>query len=187
MATRDVISDVGETIVRILEEGIPDTLVAQGHVLMTTTDEMRTLSLDEPAVTLFLYEISANAELRNSPPAPGFSRPRLPLDLRFLITPWAKDAGTIYQICGYVLQTLYDHSHLARGDLFGQSSWGADDTLQILLDPAPVSERHQIWESGEIPFKLSLAYLVRVIGLDPGIPAETPIVATATTGTASQP
>lgn len=153
-------------------------------MLITTTDEMRTLSLEPPGLILFLYEIAANAELRNSPPAPGFSRPRLALDLRFLITPWAKDANTIHQICGRVLQTLYDHSHLARGDLVG-TSWGTEDTLQILLDPAPVSERHQIWESGQIPFKLSLAYLVRVVGLDPGAAAAAPIIATATTGGAS--
>ena len=183
MATRDVLADVGETLVALISAGV-SSIVAPANVLITTTDEMRTYSPQQPAVTIFLYEISTNAELRNAPPTPGFSRPRLALDLRYLITPWATDAGTAHQICGHILQTLYDHASLVQGDLVG-ASWGAEDTMQILLESIPVSEHHHIWEPANIPYKLSLAYLVRVIGLDPNVPEATGMVATATMGGSS--
>jgi len=180
MATRDVLSDVGETLVAVISAGV-SSIVAPSDVLITTTDEMRDKPPKGPAVTLFLYEIGANAELRNAPPSPGFTRPRLALDLRYLITPWATDAGTAHQVCGHILQTLYDHTSLVRGDLVG-ASWGADDTVQILLESIPVSEHHYIWDPAELPYKLSLAYLVRVIGLDPSVPDATGVVAMATMG-----
>ena len=180
MATHDVLSDAGETLARIIGVGL-DGIVSEPNVVLTTTGEMRNFAPQDPAVTLFLYDISSNPELRNAPPTPGFSRPRLALDLRYLVTPWATDAGTVHQICGHILQTLYDHAHLTRGDLVG-ISWGADDTMQILLESIPVADHHYIWEPAEIPYKLSLVYLARIIGIDPGSPDSTGIVATATTG-----
>lgn len=176
MASSDVVMDVGETLVSIVRAGV-SSIVNPSSVATTTMDLIvGGLSLPQPAVSILLYDISTNAELRNALPAPGFPRPRLPLDLRYLITPWATDAGTVHQVCGLVLQTLYDNATLVRGDLVG-SSWGSDDTLQILLDDIPVSEHHNIWEPADIPYKLSLAYLVRVIGLDPGMPESAGIVA----------
>ena len=180
MATRDVLSDAGETLAELIRAGV-SSIVTPSNVKLTTADEMRDSPPDQPGVTVFLYDIGTNPELRNAPPTPGFSRPRLALDLRYLITPWAADAGTAHQICGHILQALYDNASLVGGDLLG-SSWGADDTLQILLETLPVSEHHYIWEPANIPYKLSLAYLLRVVGLDPSSPDTSAVVTTATTG-----
>jgi hypothetical protein len=180
MATHDVLADVGATLVSIIGAGV-SSIVVPSNVTLKTTDEMRQFSPPGPAVTIFLYHIGTSAEMRNAPPPLGFSRPRLPLDLRYLVTPWATDAGTAHQICGHVLRTLYDHASLVAGDLKG-TSWSPDDTLQILLESIPVSEHHHIWEPADIPYKLSLSYLVRVVGLDSSVPAGTGVVATATTG-----
>ena len=181
MATNDVLLNVGETLVTIIRSGVASVVPAP-DVLVTTTDQIIKSRPVEPGVTVFLYNISSNTELRNAPPSVGFNRPRLALDLRYLITPWSSDPGTAHQICGLILQTFYDHANLVRGDLTG-NSWSADDTLQILLESLPVSEHHYIWEPAEIPYRLSLAYLVRVIGLDPSVPAATEgIVATTTMG-----
>lgn len=180
MANADVLLDVGDTLVALVTAAV-DGMVTPSNVLLTTTDEMRTFSPTEPAVTVFLYHIGANAEMRNALPPPGFSRPRLPLELRYLVTPWAKAASTSHLVCGHILQVLADNATLPRGELLG-TSWGATDTLQILLESLPVSEHHDIWEPADIPYKLSLAYLVRVVGLDPGVPGTSPIVQSATFG-----
>ena len=175
MATNNVLSDVGATLEAIINSGV-STIVTPSNVMITTTDKLRDSPPVEPGVTIFLYQISSNAELRNNPPPPGFSRPKLALELRYLVTPWTNDADTVHQLCGHILQTLYDHTSLVRGDLHG-SSWSADDTLQILLESLPVSEHHHIWDPANIPYKLSLAYLVRVTGLDPGT-VDTPAIVT---------
>lgn len=180
MATNGVVLDTGETLTTIISAGVSG-LVPPANVLLTTLDKIRDEPPMEPGVTIFLYQITTNPELRNAPPAPGQGRPRLALELRYLITPWATDAGTSHLICGQILQTLYDHASLVRGDLIGQS-WGVDDTVQILLESVPVSEYHHIWEPADFPYRLSLTYLIRVIGIDPSTPAATGVVATATMG-----
>lgn len=178
VANADVLLDVGETLVSLVRAGVA---AFTSDVALRTPDEMRTFAPTEPAVTVFLYHIGTNAELRNAPPAPGRTRPPLPLELRYLVTPWAREAATSHLLCGRVLQTLYDNATLVRGDLSG-SSWGPDDTLQILLESLPVSEHHDIWEPADIPYKLSLAYLVRVVGLDPTGAAGGPVVLSGTFG-----
>jgi hypothetical protein len=180
MASADAVLDAGETLVALVTAAVSG-MVVPSNVVLSTADEMRTYSPPDPAVTIFLYNVAVNAETRNAPPPPGFSRPPLTLELRYLVTPWAKSAATSHLICGHVLQHLADRATLVHGDLTG-ASWGVDDTLQILLESLPVSEHHDIWEPADIPYKLSLAYLVRVVGLDPVLPSSSGVVTSATFG-----
>lgn len=181
MATAAVLLDAGDTLVSLVSAAVAPTNIPPPDVQLSSADEMRTFAPPGPAVTVFLYHVSANAEMRNARPPNGFSQPRLPLELRYLVTPWAKSAETVHLLCGHILQALADNACLVRANLLG-TSWGADDTLQILLESLPVSEHHDIWAPAEMPYKLSLAYLVRVVGLDPLVPSPGALVSSATFG-----
>ena len=93
MATAEAVLDAGDTLVALVSAAVAPLTTPPPTVLLSSADEMRTFAPQSPAVTVFLYHVSIHAETRNAAPPPGFSRPRLPLELHYLVTPWANSAG----------------------------------------------------------------------------------------------
>jgi hypothetical protein len=172
MATTDVVRDVGDTLVYLLRAGIPAAIVDPANIFVATLDQFDKLHTPaKPTISIFLYSIAVNAETRNGPrrtrPDGSTTRPLLPLQLGYLITPWAKEARDEYRIVGRILQVFYDHAELGPADLQG-SSWSPEDSVQLILESLPPEEHYRIWDTTDLPYRLSLTYLARVIGIEPG-------------------
>jgi Pvc16 N-terminal domain len=73
---------------------------------------------DRPALSVYLYQVSPSAYLRNQPllaSGPDEQRhPPLPLDLRYLITPSGAVASDDLVILGRVIQTLEANTTASR-------------------------------------------------------------------------
>jgi hypothetical protein len=171
VAQADVIRDTASTLVSLLQQGIPSGMVDPTRITVATPDEFEALKDPaHPNVTIFLYRIAVNAAMRNAPRRNigngKTTRPLLPLELSFLITPWAKDTRDELRIAGRILQTLYDRAELGPADLSG-SSWEGEDTVQLVLESLPLEDHYRIWDAGEVPYRLSLTYMARVVGIAP--------------------
>ena len=94
------------------------------------------------------------------------SRPLLPVDLSYLITPWARDPRDEHLMLGTILQALYDRAELGAADLTG-TSWAPDDTVQLVLETLTLEEHFCIWDTVDMPYRLSLTYMARIIGIAP--------------------
>ena len=169
MATADVVRDMGETLVFLLRAGIPS--VDPAKIAVATPDEFESLRDPlKPNITIFLYRIAVNPQRRNDPrrirPDGTVIRQPLPLELSFLITAWAKDTRDELRIIGRILQVLYDKAELGAADLVG-ASWETDDTVQLALESLPLEDHYRIWDANEVPYRLSLTYVARVIGISP--------------------
>lgn len=148
--------------------------MAPTDVILATPDEFEPLAARSapfpPTITVFLYRITIAAEVRNAPkrtlPNGAITRPLLPLELHYLVTPWATDTAAEHRIAGHVLQVLYDRAELGAADLQG-ASWMPGDSVQLILASLPVEEHFQIWETTDAPYRLSLPYIARVIGIEP--------------------
>ena len=184
MATADVLRDMGDTLVYLLRAGIPGGFVDPSDIFLATPDEFKELN-PGPSITIFLYRVAVNPEMRNGPlrirPDGKRARPLLPLELSYLVTPWANDTRDEVRIVGRVLQVLYDHAELGPADLQGPS-WTADDSVQLALETLPLEQHLRIWETSDLPYRLSLTYLARVVGIEPAEAAEVPPVAEAIFG-----
>lgn len=165
MATTDAIAFLGDTIVALLQTGLSG-LVAPGDVILSTPDHFKTFQPIAPSVTVFLYHVRINAEMRNGPPRIPTKPPALPLELRFLVTPWTQRPRDAYRIVGAIARTFYDRAILGFSDLLGTNVWAPDDTVELMLEALPVEEYFDIWDPSDIPYKLSLSYLARVVGID---------------------
>lgn len=186
MATADVLRDMGDTLVYLLRAGIPGSIVDPANIFVATPDEFKDLNPPaKPTITVFLYRVAVNAEMRNGPRrllSDGKrSRPLLPLELSYLITPWAKETRDEFRLAGRVLQVLYDRAELGPADLQG-TSWAPDDSVQLVLESIPLEEHLRIWDTTELPYRLSLTYQARVVGLEPAEAEEVPPVAEAIFG-----
>jgi hypothetical protein len=182
LATTDAIAFLGDTLVFLLQTGL-NGLVAAGDVLLSTPDEFKAFAPRQPSVTIFLYQVAINGEMRNSPRRSlltgGTQRPPLPLELRFLVTPWTKSTRDAYRIIGAIARMFYDHAVLGFGELLG-NVWSPDDTVEIIMESLPVEQHYDIWDPTDVPYKLSLTYLARVIGIDSGVSTGGAPVAVAT-------
>jgi hypothetical protein len=171
LAQADAIRDAAATLVYLLQAGIPSGVVDPSRITVTTPDEFQSLrDPSQPNITIFLYRIAVNCQMRNERRRlmtdGSTTRQLLPLELSFLITAWAKDTRDELRIIGRILQILYDHAELGPADLQG-SSWDPDDTVQLVLESLPLEDHYRIWDANEIPYRLSLTYQARVIGISP--------------------
>lgn len=170
MASSRVIRDLGETLRSILLAGIGPA-VPNLTVTLATADEFAGFqNPQDPVVTIFLHRISVHPELRNSPPrrlANGVTtRPHLPLELSFMITPWSRQTSDEYLLAGLVLQTLYEQSEIGSAFLQGPS-WDGGDSVQLILESLGSEDHYRVWDTVSLPYRLSLTYLARVVGIEP--------------------
>jgi len=169
VAGADVVRDMGETLVFLLRAGIP--ALDPAKIAVATPDEFESLRDPlKPNITIFLYRIAVNAQMRNDPkrvlPNGSIVRQPLPVELSFLITAWAKDTRDELKIIGRILQVLYEKSELGTADLVG-ASWEKDDTVQLVLDSLPLEDHYRIWDATKVAYRLSLTYVARVVGISP--------------------
>lgn len=196
MATWQLIEHASLTLKRLLEQHVLATFGAPTiSVELATTQAFADLGkAKRPTITLFLYRCVENPELRNAPrrrlPDGRMVRQPLVLELCYLVTPWgvrdsvtANDATATqeeHRLLGLIMQCFYDHAELGRAELFEDPSlpvWQATDTAQIVMESLPVEDHYRIWDAGELSYRLSATYRVRVLGLDPSVAqSATPVV-----------
>lgn len=163
----DVSAIIVDTLINALVGLSPDP---------SPTAELNDLSepvqIDQPKLTVFLYEIAEDptsrnrAPVRSLPPDPPTSRkPPMALLLRYLITPWGGDQQTQHRMIGRALQVFYDDAILAGEDLSGSLA-GGTDALHFTLTPLTLDQKSWIWYAIQKPYRLSLNYEVRVVNLD---------------------
>ena len=71
--------------------------------------------------SIYLYRVAVNGAIRNltlrrSPDGRRF-RPSLPLDLYYMVTPWAQDIERQHRMLGWVMRLLDDTAVLSAGHL----------------------------------------------------------------------
>src|SRR5262245_6545049 len=135
MASDQAVRDMSDTLIALLKAGVPP-LVNANDILLSTPDDFQAAP-NQPTLTVFLYRITLNADMRNGMrrllPDGRTTRTLLPLDLHYIITAWARDTRGELAIIGRVLQALYDRAELGPADLQG-ASWEPDDTVQLVLE-----------------------------------------------------
>ncbi|EFM11334.1 conserved hypothetical protein [Paenibacillus curdlanolyticus YK9] len=178
MASDTAIADVGDSLLRLLREGMSDLVQPSSIVLLSPADvEGQNVSL-----TLFLYYIAENPHLKNDQPFNGRDRPPLALDLYYLLTAYTPvqdiQQRTLEEqrVLGRAMRLLYDNSLLYGSRLQG-SLRGTDETLRITMNPLPLTELTSIWHA--IPkqhYRPSIGYVVSPVKLDSAIDAQSAAV-----------
>ncbi len=87
------------------------------------------------------------------------------LALRYLMTSWSDSRLTDHIILGRAMQVLYDDAILNGTQLAGGLAL-TDQSLKVTMVPLSLDERSRVWFSIQKPYRLSIAYEVRVVNLD---------------------
>ena len=143
-----------------------------------------------PVLSIFLVRVEVNAVMRAPWAAVGSDdhRSHLPLDLHFLLTPWASNAEHEQRILGSAMRCL-DEEPMLSGPLL-DSTHGAgfaiDEALQIVPGDLGPDGIMRIWDTLDVSYRLSVPYLVRIVRIDshkaPAAPPALTVYAGATPG-----
>ncbi|HEY6407384.1 MAG TPA: DUF4255 domain-containing protein [Ktedonobacteraceae bacterium] len=172
MATYRAVGATCEAVVRLLQQSwrreMFNNTDLQFHVYRT--GDFATPI--EAGVTLFLYRVTMNTVQRTPPAKPGLRgqrrRPQLPLDLHFLLTPWAKDASLEQIILGWMMRTIEDVAILPAGLLNTMTAgvFDADETVEIVAGQMSNEEMFRIWDVLPNDYQISVPYIARIVRID---------------------
>jgi len=188
MANIAAIRSVGISLQRYLQRAYDAYRVDHGAMPACTFSVVSSGDLqgqDDPAeggtqVLIFLYRVNIDAHLRNSgrQARPEMRPAPVSVDLHFLITFWTDSADNEHLVLAWTLRQLHNTPILDATTLEIDGGWAADDIVQLI--PAELSNEDlmRIWDALQPSYRLSLAYIARVVRIDPDEFAEAgPVVA----------
>ncbi len=189
MALSAAISATGRSLERFLDRCFEDEQPVPGkstHAVLVRTEDFKdkasgttTGSLGTPALSLFLYKVNFNHTMRASWSAVGHrqGRAHLPLDLHFLLTPWAGNAYDEMSVLGRAMLCLEVTPNLSGPLLYPRGGWAENEAVQISLEEMSTEDVMRTFDSLPVDYKLSVPYVVRVVRIEeearPPVPAVT--------------
>jgi hypothetical protein len=128
--------------------------------------------------SVYLYRIAINGSVRNRSPRRtadgGRFRPSLPLDLHYMITPWAQDVEQQHRMLGWVMRMMEDLGVLSAGHLnhylTETDTFGPEEGVEIVCDPLPLSDYLTLWDRLRPRLPASATYTLRAVPIDSEIP-----------------
>jgi hypothetical protein len=137
--------------------------------------------------SIYLFRVAVNGAVRNRTPRRSVDghrfRPSLPLDLQFMITPWAQDVERQLRMLGWVMRLMEDTSVLSAGHLnhylAETDTFAPHEGLEIVCDPLSLTDYLTLWDRLRPRLPASATYVIRVVLLDSDVPVtDTPLVQT---------
>jgi Pvc16 N-terminal domain len=172
MANYRAVAAACEAVVRLLQQSWRPELFDGAELQFRV---FRTKSFSSPmdaGVSLFLYRVALNGLHRTPPARPGPGgrprRPQLPLDLHFLLTPWAREASLEQEILGWMMRTIEDTPSLPAGLLnaLAPHVFEPEETVEIVVGQMSNEELFRIWDVLPNDFQVSVPYVARIVRID---------------------
>ena len=126
--------------------------------------------------TLCIYRISmqySNPNLGNRKDGLRTYQPSLPLDLHFLMTPWAKGVANQHRMLGWLMRALEDMGPLPAEVINGwlpEPVFRADESVELRYEPLATADYFNLWDKFREKFPLSATYVARAVMLDSPVP-----------------
>lgn len=181
MAFYQAIAAVGKAILRRIADSCPTTeFVGVAPSFDLYGPEQFATPMAE-GFSLSLLRVSANSSMRNSFPRRDESgqrlRPSLPIDLQFLLTPWAAQPERQLRLLGWAMRHMEDEPILSStrlNDALTDKSepvFFPEEAVEILFDPLGLSDHLSVWDRLKPKLPPSLYYTVRAVRLDSKVQA----------------
>jgi len=173
MASTSAISATTESVIRLLRSSYDPTEFNNASLdfqVYVSTDFMT--PMDE-GVSLLLYRIYHDGWPRNPPgrvqPNGQRGRTKLPLELHFMLTAWAKQATLQHEIAGWMMRTMEDNPILYPSLLnsYKPDVFFPEETVEVSLAQLSVEDMFNIWDViVRHDYQLSVPYVARVIQIE---------------------
>ncbi len=124
--------------------------------------------------SVFLYRVTINGTVRNmtlrrAPDGRRF-RPSLPVDLHYLVTPWAEDGERQHRMLGWAMRFMEDLCVLTAGHLNHYVAetdiFAPNEGLEIICDPLALVDYLTLWDRLRHRLPTSITYAARMLSID---------------------
>ncbi len=176
MADYHAVSAVGQSLTRLLNMSFDETLplgpTSRVKSALLRSEEMepasRSNEMSNPLISLFLYRVDINPHTRAawSSVSHQTGKVHLPLDLYYLLTPWAANAEFEYRMLGHAMECLERNPILAGPLLYPSANWSGHETVQVCSPQMSTEDLMRIFDSLPVDYKLSVPYMARVVRVD---------------------
>jgi hypothetical protein len=128
----------------------------------------------QEGISIYLYRVAVNGTVRNlsvrrTPDGRSY-RPSLPLDLYFMITPWAQDVERQLRMLGWVMRLMEDLAVLSAGHLnhylAETDTFAPHEGIELICEPLTLSDYLTLWDRLRPRLPASATYTARVVLID---------------------
>lgn len=176
MASELAIAAVARTILRLVEENCPRSEFIDTPKFVLYAGQDFSADVVTEGFSLLLWRVLVNTNQRNQPVrrhADGtLRRPSLPVDLSFLLTPWATQAERQLRLLGWSMRFIEDHAILPAAVLNQSLSrrerpaFGPDEAVELFFDAPALADYLGLWDKFRNRWQTSLTYGVRLVRLE---------------------
>jgi hypothetical protein len=178
MANYRAIAATGTALAGLIRDRYPRDEFGTGlEILLYQTRDFESPMQD--GFSVYLFRVAINGSLRNRSPRRSLDgrrfRPSLPLDLYFMITPWAQDVERQLRMLGWVMRMIEDTGVLSAGHLNHYmpetDTFSANEGLEIVCDPLALTDYLTLWDRLRPRLPASATYTVRMVLIDSDVPS----------------
>jgi hypothetical protein len=169
------IQATAKTIRRLLDDACPREEFRGADFVILQSGELSGNKLPAEGISIYLYLVTANTSRRNLPPKRNASgrltRPPLPLDLHFLITPWSADPENQLGLLGWAMRVLDDTPIIPAGylnyDFKGKEVFHPGETVELVFNPISIQDMAALWQNlHQVKVIPSVTYVARLVTLE---------------------
>jgi hypothetical protein len=172
MATYNGISAISQSLLNVLREASPPAEFGSPSYDLVQPDGLDGATI--PSFTLLLWRVSVSGARRNQPPRrfpDGRTfRPSLPLDLHYLLTPWASSADTQQRMLGWAMRVYEDMTVLPAAvlnyNLHEPDTFAPNEAVELFCDPLALVDLFSLWDKLKPKLQTSMTYQVRGVMID---------------------
>ncbi|NTX01802.1 MULTISPECIES: DUF4255 domain-containing protein [unclassified Myxococcus] len=170
---------MGQALLALLEQACPKPEFEGAKFRLYQASDFKA-PMDE-GISLFLFRVTPSTTRRNLPgrlDSQGRrTRRPLPVDLYYLLTPWAKSAAKQHRLLGWAMRQLEDTPTLTASFLnhYGTpetDTFLPDETVTVVYEPLSIQDMLNVWEPGKPNIQVSASYIARMVGIESAIADE---------------
>ncbi len=182
MATYEGIAAVSKAIIGLLADARRDQFAGEQPTLdfkLFHASDYDTVISDRgftngSGVSLCLYRVVINGTMRNAPrqhKVNGLTyRAPLPLDLYYVLTPWANDVEKQQHLLGWCMRVLHDTpilpAALINEHTADINTFGSGETVELTLEQLSFQDITIIWDKLKPKMQTSVTYIARMVVIE---------------------
>jgi Pvc16 N-terminal domain len=173
MANYRAIAATSTALAGLIRDHYPRDEFGSGlDIKLYQTGDFETPMLD--GFSIYLYRVAINGAVRNMTlrrsPDGRRCRPSLPLDLHYMMTPWAQDVERQHRMLGWVMRLMEDQGVFSAGHLNHYmpetDTFTPNEGLEIICEPLTLTDYLTFWDRLRPRLPPSATYTVRMVLID---------------------